>query len=508
MDIFGFELKRKKDDKQIPSVVSPKIEDGSLIIDTSVSAGGHFSYGVDLEGVVKNENELVRRYREISIFPEVDSAIEDIVNEAIVSNDDEKIVQLQLDDLKVSDGIKKKITDSFEEILNLMDFNNKGHDIFRQWYVDGKMFYHLMFKDNDIKKGITEVRLIEPQKIKKIKKIHRERNSGGVEIVKKIEEFYIYNDKGISEGNLQGTRLTKDSVIMCTSGLVDGSSGNVLGHLHKAIKPTNQLKMLEDAVVIYRLSRAPERRIFYIDVGSMSKVKAEQYVADMMNKFKNKLVYDAKTGELADTKKHLSMMEDFWMPRRDGGKGTEITTLPSGQNLGELADIEYFLNKLYRSLNVPVSRMKSDTGFSLGRSNEISRDEIKFSKFISRVRSKFSGLFLDMLKIQLIAKGIVDETNWEEIRQFIRFDFNKDNHFAELKDTDILNNRLAVLAQVDPLVGKYFSKKWVQKKVLRMTDEDIKEIDKEIKEEEPEESEEQETPGNPQPPEPVTPPEA
>lgn len=485
MQIFGFELKRKDDDKVIPTVVTPANDDGSIVIDTSVNAGGLFAYGVDMEGVVKNENELVRRYREISNFPEVDFAIEDICNEAIVSDQEEKIVSLNLDELKVSDGIKKKIEDEFDEVLNLFDFNTKGYDIFRQWYIDGKVFYHIMFRNNNAKEGIAELRLIEPQKIKKIKNIKRERTDKGVEIVKGIEEYYIYNDRGIHEGNLQGVRLTLDSVILVPSGLLDSSSGLTIGYLQKAVKPTNQLKMLEDALVIYRLSRAPERRIFYIDVGSMPKIKAEQYVQDMMNKFKNKLVYDAKTGELADAKKHLSMMEDFWMPRRDGGKGTEITTLPGGQNLGQIEDVEYFLNKLYRSLNVPVSRLRSDTGFSLGRSNEISRDEIRFSKFIDRLRSKFSQLFLAALKIQLIAKGIVNEKDWEEVRQKIKFDFARDNHFTELKEAEILTNRIQLLQQADLMVGKYVSKKWVQKKILRLTDQEIDEMEKQIKSEPP-----------------------
>jgi hypothetical protein len=476
--VFGFELKRKEE-KQLPSVVTPSNEDGAIVIDHSVSAGGLFSYGVDMEGVVKTENELVRRYREISFFPEVDFAIEDICNEAVVIDQEGATISLQLDELKLSEPIKKKFNEAFEEVLALLDFNNRGHDIFRQWYVDGRIFYHLMFRDKDIKKGIEEVRLIDPQKIKKIKKIERERTDKGVEVVKRIDEYFIYNDRGIHEGNLQGIKLTNDSVVHVTSGLLDPSTNSTIGYLQKAVKPTNQLKMIEDAVVIYRLSRAPERRIFYIDVGSMPKIKAEQYVQDMMNKFKNKLVYDAKTGELADSKKHISMMEDFWMPRRDGGKGTEITTLPGAQNLGQLEDVDYFLNKLYRSLNVPISRLKSDTGFSLGRTNEISRDEVRFSKFIDRVRSKFSQLFVDILKIQLIAKGVIKEEEWEDIKQKIKFVYAKDNHFAELKETEIIANRIQNLAQADMLVGRYISKKWVQKKILRLTDEEIDQMNKE-----------------------------
>lgn len=483
LQIFGFELKRKTEEKTIPSVVTPANDDGSIVIDYNVSAGGLFAHGVDMEGIVKTENEIVRRYREISFYPEVDFAIEDICSEAIVDDQEEKVVQLNLDELKVSSSVKKKFEEAFDEVLELLDFNEKGHDIFRQWYVDGRIHYHLLFKNNNIKDGIDELRLIDPNKIKKIKKINRDRTDKGVEIIKSIEEYFIYNDRGIHEGNLQGIKLTLDSVVLTTSGLTDPTSGLTIGYLQKAVKPTNQLKMIEDAVVIYRLSRAPERRIFYIDVGSMPKIKAEQYVQDMMNKFKNKLVYDAKTGELTDAKKHLSMMEDFWMPRRDGGKGTEITTLPGAQNLGQLEDVDYFLNKLFRSLNVPVSRMKSETGFSLGRSNEISRDEVRFSKFIDRLRNKFAQLFLDILKIQLIAKGIIKEEEWKDIKQKIKFDFAKDNHFAELKETEIIANRLTNLAQADILVGKYISKKWAQKKILRMTDDEIEEMEKEIEEE-------------------------
>jgi hypothetical protein len=484
MDFFGFEFKKKaKDDQPLPSVVSPSTADGSIVVDSPynglANAGGYFSYGVDLEGVVKNDNELIRRYREISLYPEVDFAINDICNEAIVSDQEEKIVSLNLDELKTSDQIKKKMSDCFDEVLSLLDFNNVGAERFRQWYVDGKIYYHIMFKDNSPRNGISEIRLIDPLKIKKIKNIKREKLPTGVEVIKSIEEYYIYNDKGIHESSMNGIKLTLDSVVEVTSGLIDGASGSILSHLQKTIKPANQLKMMEDALVIYRMSRAPERRIFYIDVGSMPKLKAEEYVNDMMNKFRNKLVYDAKTGELTDSKKHLSMMEDFWMPRRDSGKGTEITSLPGGQNLGQIDDIQYFLNKLYRSLNVPITRLQPETGFTIGRSNEISREEVRFSKFIDKLRSKFSNLFLDILKIQLITKGIVDVNDWKDISQKIKFDYSRDNFFTELKETEILNNRLQALTQVDPYVGKYFSRKTVLKKILRMTDEEINNMEKE-----------------------------
>lgn len=490
-NVFGFEIKKKSNEEtEIPSVVTPINDDGALIVDQSITAGGLFTYGVDMEGIVKNENELIRRYREIAVYPEVDFAIEDICNEAIVGDQDQKIVTLNLEDLKVSDPTKKKITDNFEIILGLLDFNKIGHDIFRQWYVDGRLYYHIMF-DKNTKAGIGELRLVDPQKIKKIKNIKREKLSNGVEIIKEIEEYYIYNDRGITDAAIQGIKLTMDSVVHVNSGLMDTSSGISIGFLQKAVKPTNQLKMMEDALVIYRLSRAPERRVFYIDVGSMPKMKAEQYVQDMMNKFRNKLVYDAKTGEVGDGKRHLGMMEDFWMPRRDGGKGTEITTLAGGQNLGQIDDVQFFLDKLYRSLNVPIGRLNPEQGFSLGRSNEISRDEIRFSKFIDRLRLKFSNLFLDILRVQLISTGVISSDEWEDIKQKIKFDFGRDNHFTELKETEILNNRLQSLAQIQPFIGSFMSRQTVMRKILRMTDDEIKEelilIEKENQENPPSE---------------------
>lgn len=487
MEFFGFEFKKKvKEEQSLPSVVPPDNNDGSIVIDNGTPlAGGLYTYGLNIEGNIQNDNDRLRRYREIAEFPEVDFAINDICNEAIVSDQEEKIVSLNLDELKVSDSIKKKIEDSFEDILSLMDFNKNGHDIFRKWYVDGKIYYHILLKSENPKDGIDELRLVDPQKIKKIKNVKKERIKTGVEVIKSTEEYYLYNDKGITENNVTGIRLTMDSIVYVPSGLTDGASNSVVGYLQKAVKPTNQLKMMEDALVIYRLSRAPERRIFYIDVGSLPKIKAEQYVQDMMNKFRNKLVYDAKTGELSDAKKNLSMMEDFWMPRRDGGKGTEITTLQGGQNLGQIEDIQYFLSKLYRSLNVPISRLQPETGFSLGRSNEISRDEIRFGTFIDHLRSKFSNLFLDLLRVQLISKGIIVEKDWFDIKQKIKFDFSRDNFFTELKESEILNNQLQTLAQIDPYVGRYFSIEWVQKKVLRFTDEEIKDMQDQIDKEPP-----------------------
>jgi len=483
MEIFGFEIKKKELKRSGSEVVAPSSDDGSTLISTLGAAAAYYGMTVDLEGVIKNENDLIRRYREVSQYGDCDSAVEDIVNEAIVANSDEKPVEVVLDDVKLSTSIKKLIAEEFDNILKLYKFGNRGHDIFRSWYVDGRLYYHILLDEANLKNGIQELRYIDPRKIRKIKNIKKGKNDKGIEVVKAIEEFYIYNDKGINENTSQGVKLSTDSVIYCPSGLIDQNSNSMLGYLHKAIKPVNQLKMIEDALVIYRVSRAPERRIFYIDVGNLPKLKAEQYVNDIMNKYRNKVVYDAATGEVRDDRKHLSMMEDFWMPRREGGKGTEITTLQGGQNLGQIEDIQYFQTKLYQCLNVPVSRLKADQGFSLGRSNEISRDEIKFNKFIERVRRKFSMLFSEALRVQLIAKGIIRPDEWDQIVHDIRFDFQEDNHFAELKETEILNNRIDVLNRIQPYIGQYYSMEYVKRFVLKQSDEEIDQIDKEIKQE-------------------------
>jgi hypothetical protein len=362
----------------------------------------------------------------------------------------------------------------------LLRFSEKGHDIFRQWYIDGRLNYHILIDEKNPRNGIQELRPIDPRKIRRIKNVKKEKNPKGVEVVVSVDEYYIYNDKGITEQTTQGVRLTLDSVLYCGSGMVDLNTGMMLSYLHKAIKPVNQLKMIEDAVVIYRISRAPERRIFYVDVGNLPKVKAEQYVNDLMNRYKNKIVYDANTGEVRDDRKHLSMLEDFWMPRREGGKGTEITTLPGGQNLGDIQDIQYFQTKLYQSLNVPTSRLQSDTGFTLGRSTEISRDELKFQKYIARLRKKFSGLFNDALKIQLIAKGIINEADWDLIKKDLHYDFMKDNAFAELKDSELMSQRLQALQMIEPYIGKFYSVDWVKKNILRMSEEQIEDIEDQI----------------------------
>jgi hypothetical protein len=385
--------------------------------------------------------------------------------------------------MKVPNNIKKKFQEELIELLNLLNFNENGHDIFRQWYVDGRLYAHILFEKENTKDGIAEIRFIDPRKIKKIKQINRTRNPQGIEIIQSIDEYYVYNEKGISENNVAGVKMSLDSIVMCGSGNIDGNTGMLLGYLEKAIKPANQLKMIEDSVVIYRYTRAPERRVFYIDVGNLPKHKAEQYVTDMMNKFKNKLVYDAHTGEIADSKRHMSMMEDFWMPRREGGKGTEISTLPGGQGLNQLDDLEYFKKKLQLALNVPMSRTKEESGFSIGQSQTISRDEVKFAKFIAKLRVKFAGLFTDLLKIQLISKGIVGLQDWDNLKIKLRYDYVQDNYFSELKDIEVLQMKLGALQLVDQYSGKYYSKGWIQRNVLHLTDEEIEDIADEITEE-------------------------
>jgi hypothetical protein len=480
MQLFGLEIKRREGKQEkTPSVVPPASDDGSTVL-SSINAGAYFGMVLDVEGVIKNENDLIRRYREIAQYPDCDSAVEDIVNEAIVSEDNKQPVEIILDDLKVPESIKKKIREEFDEALRLLKFEERGHDIFRTWYIDGRLYFHIMIDQERMKEGILELRSIDPRKIRKIKNVIKEKTASGVEVVKQIEEYYLFNDKGISEQTTQGIKMTLDSVVYAPSGLSDANTGMMLSYLHKAIKPVNQLKLIEDSLVIYRVSRAPERRIFYIDVGNLPKIKAEQYVNDIMNRFRNKIVYDAQTGEVRDSKKHLSMLEDFWMPRREGGKGTEITTLAGGQNLGQIEDINYFQNKLYQALNVPLSRMKPDQGFNLGKSSEITRDEVKFAKFITRIRKKFSMLFSEVLRVQLITKGVINPEEWEDMKQYIRYDFIKDNFVSELKDNEIMQQRMALLQQLDPYVGKYYSVSWIKKNVLMQNDDEIKEMTAEM----------------------------
>ena len=497
--LFGFSI----DDnvKLSPSAVSPVPPSNEDGVDHYLTSGFFGSY-VDIEGVYRTEFDLIKRYREMALHPEVDSAIEDIVNEAIVSDTNDTPIQIDLDNLNASDGIKKKIRQEFKHILDLLDFDKKSHEIYRNWYVDGRLFYHKVIDLKNPTEGIQELRYIDAMKIRYVRQVKKTDNTNGTIVnsnrfntaeyeFPEIEEYFSYNPKlsfptgtgGLSSGSNKGIKIAKDSIVYCTSGLVDRNKGTTLSYLHKAIKSLNQLRMIEDSLVIYRLSRAPERRIFYIDVGNLPKVKAEQYLRDVMMRYRNKLVYDASTGEIRDDKKFMSMLEDFWLPRREGGRGTEITTLPGGQNLGEITDIEYFKKKLYRSLNVPPSRMDGEGGFNLGRSSEILRDELKFTKFVGRLRKRFSNMFSDMLKTQLILKNIITPEDWEKMSEHIQYDFLYDNHFSELKDAELMNERLGMVATAEPYVGKYFSQDYVRRKILRQTDQEILEQDILIKKE-------------------------
>ena len=473
-EFFGFEIKRKE--KELGAVTPPATDDGTY----DISGGGFYSTILDTDGRSRTEDDLIRRYRDIAIQPECDSAIEDIVSEAIASDERDMCVSVVLDNLQVSATIKKRIKEEFERILQLLDFNNKAHDIFRRWYVDGRIFYHKVIDSKNPRKGIQQLRYIDPRKIKKVREVQTGKR-GQVDVVKKFKEFYIYNQHGHQVNNTStGVKLTFDSIAYCPSGLIDMHKGTVLSYLNKAIKPVNQLRMIEDSLVIYRISRAPERRIFYIDVGNLPKIKAEQYLKDVMNRYRNKLVYDASTGEIRDDRNHMSMLEDFWLPRREGGRGTEITTLPGGANLGEIDDITYFQRKLYRSLNVPISRLEAEQNFSLGRSTEITRDELKFTKFVGKLRKKFSVIFNDLLRTQLILTGVIAEEEWKSMSEHIQFDFLQDNNFTELKNAELLKERLEMLSQVENYVGTYFSKEWVKKNVLHLTDDEIGEMQKQM----------------------------
>ena len=499
--LFGFSI--EDNSKKSPTTVSPVPQNNEDGVDHYLTSGFFGSY-VDIEGVFRTEFDLIKRYREMALHPEVDSAVEDIVNEAIVSDTNDVPVQVELSNLNASDGIKKKIRDEFKNIIDMLDFDKKSHEIYRNWYIDGRLYYHKVIDLKNPQEGIQELRYIDALKMRYVRQQKKDKKNDGIVrrnpneatfIFPEIEEYFIYNPKGDSGASSQlsnnssstggGIKFSRDSITYCTSGLVDRNKGTVLSYLHKAIKAVNQLRMIEDSLVIYRLSRAPERRIFYIDVGNLPKVKAEQYLRDVMMRYRNKLVYDANTGEIRDDKKFMSMMEDFWLPRREGGRGTEITTLPGGQNLGEITDIEYFKKKLYRSLNVPPSRMDGEGGFNLGRSSEILRDELKFTKFVGRLRKRFSNMFNDMLKTQLILKNIVTPEDWERMEQHIQYDFLYDNHFSELKEAELMTERMNMVATAEPYIGKYYSQDYVRRKILRQTDEEIVEqdllIQKEIK---------------------------
>ena len=490
LELFGFEIKKKATDVvEIPSFSPVESDDGAL----TVSAGGAYGTYLDLEGSAKNEAEIVAKYREMSLQPECEQAIDEIVNEAIVKDGNKAIVDINLDDLddiNVPEKIKVMISDEWNAVSELFNFNNYGYEIFRRWYIDGRMYYHIMIDETNPRLGIQELRYIDPRKIRKVRNMRRERR-GNIFVNVIAGEFYMYTERGFRGSSMtgmenQGLRIAKDSIVQITSGLTDKDNKMVLGFLHKAIKPMNQVRMLEDATVIYRISRAPERRIFYIDVGSLPKMKAEQYVKDMMTRHKNRLVYDATTGDVRDDRKFMTMMEDYWLPRREGGRGTEISTLPSGQNLGELSDVRYFEKKLYKSLNVPMSRLDSESaGFGLGRTAEITQDELKFQKFIARLRLRFSQLFLDTLEKQLILKGILTLEDWSEYKNKILFNFNTDNYFAELKDAEILRERIATLQQVQPYIGMFYSQEWVKKNILQQSDDDITAMVKQMSGEEP-----------------------
>ena len=489
--LFGFSIEDSESLSQTAvSPIPPNNEDGS---DHYMSSGFFGSY-VDIEGIYRTEFDLLKRYREMALHPEADSAIEDIVNEAIVSDTNDTPVEIELSNLNASDGIKDKIRKEFRYLLDIMDFDKKAHEIYRNWYIDGRIYYHKIIDLKRPQDGIQEMRYIDAMKMRHVRQEKKKpadkykvSNTGDDPMdyeFPEIEEYFIYNQKGIyptgninAKGPSQGVKIAKDAITYCTSGLVDRNKGSTLSYLHKAIKSLNQLRMIEDSLVIYRLSRAPERRIFYIDVGNLPKVKAEQYLRDVMMRYRNKLVYDANTGEIRDDKKYMAMLEDFWLPRREGGRGTEISTLPGGQNLGEITDIEYFKKKLYRSLNVPPSRMDGEGGFNLGRSSEILRDELKFTKFVGRLRKRFSRMFHDMLKTQLILKNIVTPEDWDIMSDHIQYDFLYDNHFSELKETELFNERINVAATAEPYIGRYYSQDYIRRKILRQTDIEIKEQD-------------------------------
>ena len=491
-EIFGFEIKRKDLKPNSQQFTAPTADDGTQ----TIMGGGHFGTYLDIEGKVNNESDLIRRYREIAMHPECDQAIEDIINESVVVDDNQEVIRLNMNKVPFSSTLKKKISDEFKNIVSLLEFEQKGHDIFRRWYVDGRIVYHKLIDPKNTKAGITELRYIDPRKIKKVR---APKQKPGNEFAPKdpkkpqaveFDEFFIYNEKGVQPGAsaTSGLKITKDAIAYCPSGLVDQQKNLVLSYLHKAIKPVNQLRMIEDSVVIYRISRAPERRIFYIDVGNLPKVKAEQYLKDVMNRYRNKLVYDASTGEIRDDRQYMSMLEDFWLPRREGGRGTEITTLPGGSNLGEIDDIKYFQKKLFQSLNVPYSRLDSEAsgGLQLGRSTEVSRDELKFTKFVQRLRNRFNNLFHDLLKTQLILKGIITIEDWDNsLSQTIKYEYVEDGYFSEIKENELFKERMEIFRNMkdNEILGNVYSKEWAMKHILKMNDEEIEEQKEKIENE-------------------------
>src|SRR5210317_815998 len=477
-DFFGFEINRKSKEPVRPSFV-PRVDtdDGAGVI----QAGGHFGAYIDLDGdKVKSEVELIFKYRDIAAQPECDQAIEDIVGEAIVGNHEESPVKLVLEGLKVSNNIKDSIIKEFKSILGLLGFNQYAHEIFRKWYVDGRLPYHIIIDTDNPKQGIKELRYIDPTKLRKVKEVEEEADpKTGAKLIKKVDEYFVFQDNMMGKYN-EGVKIYPDAIAYCTSGVMDPQRKRILSYLHKALKPVNQLRMMEDSLVIYRISRAPERRIFYIDVGNLPKGKAEEYLRGIMNQYRNKLVYDAKTGDIKDDRKHMSMLEDFFLPRREGGRGTEISTLPGGENLGQIDDIIYFQKKLYRSLNVPSDRLEQESSYTLGRTTEITRDEVKFKKFVDRLRKRFSDLFMQLLKTQLLLKGVITKEDWKSWKEKITFDFIEDNYFSELKESEMIRERFEMLSSLDEYMGTFVSKSWVQKNILRFTEADIRKMQQEI----------------------------
>lgn len=479
--LFGFKFKRKDTNKDNVSFVPPQEDDGAL----AIAAGGAYGTYVDIEGSARTEAELVTKYREMANHPEIDAAVDDIVNEAISNDEDDSCVSISLDRLDLSDNIKKSITEEFNNILDLFEFTTHSFEVFRRWYVDGRLLYHVIIDDSKPSKGITELRYIDPRKIRKVREMKKKPIEGvGVAVQSVQDEYYIFNERGFQNNvsattsavGTQGLKISSDSILHATSGVMDKNNQLVLSHLHKAIKPLNQLRTLEDATLIYKISRAPERRIFYIDVGNLPKMKAEQYLRDIMARFKNRVVYDSSSGEIRDDRKFMTMLEDFWLPRREGGKGTQIETLPAGQLAGDLEDVKYFQRNLYKSLNVPINRLEPDNTYAIGRATEITRDEVKFTKFISRLQDKFSELFLNALEKQLVLKRVITTEDWASIKNRINFIFNKDNQFAELKNLEIIREKNEALAQVSQFVGTYYSQAWVRKKILNQDDKEIEEI--------------------------------
>jgi len=496
-ELFGWSLGRageriapkleQEDIKTNASFAPPDLDDGAM----PISSGVYFSSYMDFDGGIKSTADMIRKYREMALYPEVEMAIDDICNEAVVYDDTKRPVEIVVDNRKLSPKIKTKIEEEFDEILRLLKFQDKGYEIFRKWYIDGRLYYHKIIDKENPKKGLVELRPIESTHIRKVRNVQKKKDKAtNADLVTKVDEFFVYSEREETSTTTaaftpatptKGVKIATDSICYIHSGLFDSGKKRVLSYVHKALKPLNQLKMVEDAVVIYRLSRAPERRVFYIDVGNLPKNKAEQYLKDIMNRYRNKLVYDASTGELKDERRHMTMLEDFWMPRREGGKGTEVSTLPGGQNLGQMDDVLYFQKKLYKSLNVPMSRLETDqNGFNMGRQAEITRDELKFFRFIERLRKKFAELFLDALKTQLLLKGVITKEDWDYIHPMIRFDFRKDSYFTEAKENEIMTNRLNLVNSADPYLGKYFSKSYIQKNILRLTEEEIADINAQV----------------------------